>query len=94
MAPVAWLVIGQGHQTAVFLDQEKAAAQAVRLRGVIKPLVIADDVSEVVAAAYRHGLQALQRDVHVEPRPGAAPQPAGPAQTGGAPQAQHVEVSQ
>lgn len=72
MAPVAWLVIGQGHHHAVFLDQSKAAAQAVQLRGVLKPLVLMEQVSEIVAAAYQHGLHSLIPQPGVAPWPGAA----------------------
>jgi hypothetical protein len=71
MAPVAWLVLGQGHQQSVYLEQAKAAAAAVQQRGLLKPLVLLDDVNELVAAAYQHGLHALRPQPGAEPWPGA-----------------------
>jgi hypothetical protein len=75
MAPVAWLVLGQGHQHSVYLEQARAAAAAVQQRGLLKPLVLLDDVNELVAAAYQHGLHALQPAVGAEPWRGAEVHP-------------------
>jgi hypothetical protein len=66
MAPVAWMVIGQGHQASVYLEQARAAAMSVQQREQLKALVLMDEVAEMLAAAYAHGLACAAK----EGRPG------------------------
>lgn len=56
MTPVAWLVLGEPHLRAVFLDQERAVSQAAGHHGIVKNLVLEEGVLELVRAAYARGL--------------------------------------
>ena len=57
MRPVAWLVIGEPHVRAVFIDETKALDQAAKCRGIVKALVLEDGVLELVMAAHSQGIE-------------------------------------
>lgn len=56
----AWLVVGAKHHLSVYLDAARAAEVAVEQHGVLLPLVLADEVSEMLKAAFVQGQTAVR----------------------------------
>lgn len=52
---VAWLVVGAKHHASVYLDAARATQAAVEHHGVLLPLVLADELSEMLKAAFVQG---------------------------------------
>lgn len=56
-APVAWLVIGEPRHRSLHFDHERAMMQAVAYHGIVKPLVLEEEVIELVRAAFNKGAE-------------------------------------
>lgn len=55
MKPVAWLVLGEPHVRALCLDHGRAVMQAAACHGIVKALVLEEQVAELVRAAFEEG---------------------------------------
>lgn len=58
MLVVAWVVVGQKQHRSVYLEHERAIEQAVKHHGIVRSLVIADDINLMLAEAYNQGVRA------------------------------------
>jgi hypothetical protein len=61
MGPVAYLVIGEPHYRAVFLEHEPAIKAAVEHHGLVRNLVLEDQVATLCSAAYQQGIDTADR---------------------------------
>lgn len=57
MTSIAWIVLGEPHYKAVFLDYGRAVMQAAACHGVVKALVLEEQVCEMLRAAYNRGAE-------------------------------------
>ena len=61
MGPVAYLVVGEPHYRALFLEHEPAIKAAVEHHGCVRNLVLEDQVAALCSAAYRQGVEQADR---------------------------------
>lgn len=62
MDTVAFVVVGERGHRSVHLDQTIASQTAVRCHGVVKDLVLAEDVRAAIRAAYEQGMRDARRE--------------------------------
>lgn len=61
MSTVAYLVIGERHYRAVFLDAARAAEEAAKHHGIMDGLVRESILRELVQAAFEAGAKQVAR---------------------------------
>lgn len=54
----AWLVVSEPHHREALIDHAAAVDHAVRRHGIIRGLVLAEEVDAMCRAAYERGLNA------------------------------------
>jgi hypothetical protein len=62
MHSIAWVVVGEQHYQAVHGDYTLAMQDAVKHHGVVRDLVLADEMHDAVRAAFEAGRRAAQMD--------------------------------
>jgi hypothetical protein len=60
----AWLVVGEPHHREVTIDHATAVEHAAKRHGLVKSLVLADDVEALCREAFDRGVRHGQQQRH------------------------------